>query len=305
MSSNVLVVVHVYYPELWEQISFCISNLDRLNKCYDLYVTIPEKLRFFSSHILEFNKKANIIITENVGYDIWPFIKVLNCVELDKYDYIIKLHTKRSLGMTVVSTCNKYFFIGKTWRTLLLSFISKKRNLESVFCAFEKDASLGMVNSNKIIEETVLPSKDAHYSYCAENAIDIINKLIPYNSNCIKFVAGSMFICRAKPLKLLKELDYDLKDFIKVDRDKVNDLPHILERVFGGLITVQGYKIYDPFSSIWDNVFFIPYSVLCRLLSIRIVKKIIRFIFRIDGHYNEDKIIRIFKIKILRLKRKE
>lgn len=305
MSDKLLVVVHVFYPQLWGQLEKCISNLDKLNKDYDLYVTIPANLKDFSKIICRANDKAKIIVSENLGYDIWPFIDVLNNINLDNYDYVIKLHTKRSKGFDVSSIRNKYYFMGSTWRDLLISFIKSKRNLELSFSAFEHDPLLGMVNSGKLIEKNEISEDNAHYSFCARKAIELINKFCNYNSNSIEFIAGSMFMSRAFLLKPLQNLKLKANDFTVVNRSKENDFAHVMERVFGGLVLAQGYKISDPFSSLVDNILFYPYSQLCRFLTIRFIRKIIRFIFRIDGSYGEDKIIRIFKINVLKLKNKD
>ena len=305
MSTKVLVVIHVFYPQLWKQLKQCLFNLDKLNKEYDLYITIPDNLRYFAKYIYDFKDDAKIIVSENVGYDIWPFIRVLNNIDLDEYDYVIKLHTKRSKGFDVGAVQNKYYFMGNTWRNLLISFIKNERNLERSFLAFEKDPFLGMVNNGKIIEKHEISVKEEHFSFCAKKAIDLTNKILNYNSNCIEFIAGSMFMCRASLLKPLQSMNFSVNDFSIANRNKENDLAHVLERVFGGLVSAQGYKIADPFSSFMDNALFYPYSQLCRFLSIRIVIKIIRFIFRIDGNYGEDKIVRIFKITVLKLKKKD
>ncbi|WP_177214451.1 rhamnan synthesis F family protein [Succinivibrio dextrinosolvens] len=307
MSEKILVIVHVFYPELWDELAGCISNLDKINKNYDLYVTMPESLynQGFSEHIYKVNEKANVSVSENVGYDIWPFLKILKQVDLDKYDYIIKLHTKRSMGSTVVSIRDKFFFMGSSWRNYLLSFIKDKPNLESVFAAFKNDSKLGMVSNHKLIDITKLPCKDEHFAFCAENAISVINKVVSFDANSIEFVGGSMFICRSKLFKKLVELDYNAVDFMQAKRDHIDDLPHILERVFGGLVTAQGYRIDDPFTKSFDRLLNVPYSYFCRFLSLRLVKKITRFIFRVDGLYNEDKIIRVFKIKLFTVKRKQ
>ncbi|SKA62346.1 Rhamnan synthesis protein F [Succinivibrio dextrinosolvens DSM 3072] len=304
MSEKVLVVVHIFYPILWRQIKHCISNLDKLYIDYDLVVSIPQELNSFSKNIYTFNNRAVVIVSENVGYDIWPFIKVLNNVELDNYDYIIKLHTKRGKGFEVSSIRNKYYFMGSSWRNLLISFISNKCNLKKTFLAFENDPLLGMVNNGKLIDVNEISCKDEHFSFCAKKAIECVNRLIKYDSEFVEFVAGSMFICRAKLFKPLQSFNFQLKDFSSANRDEIDDLAHVLERVFGGIISAQGYKISDPYSTLTDNVLFFFYSQFCRFLSLRAVKKIIRFIFRVDGCYNEDKIIRIFKIKVFKIKKR-
>ena len=89
-----LVHLHLYYTDMWPEFAEYLSNLSDYN--YDLYVTGVEISPEIRNNILSFKKDTKILITENRGHDIWPFLSVLNQVDLDKYSYIIKIHTKNT-----------------------------------------------------------------------------------------------------------------------------------------------------------------------------------------------------------------
>ena len=90
--SRLLVHFHIYYHD---QVEFFIEKMRNIVGCeWDLIVTYSEGSEQTESLIKEFKPEAEFLQVENAGYDVWPFIKVLKTVDFDRYDYILKLHTK-------------------------------------------------------------------------------------------------------------------------------------------------------------------------------------------------------------------
>lgn len=74
---------------------------------------------------------------------------------------------------------------------------------------------------------------------------DIIRKMHEFGFRYNKeynFVAGSMFIAKSGLFKYIKCV-YIQSDFIAPDKEHSTGLPHILERILGYSVCVQGYKI--------------------------------------------------------------
>ena len=92
------VILHAYYPELRAELDACLANLD---EPYDLYVTDAG--------------------TDNRGFDIWPFLRTLDTLDLTRYTHVLKLHTKRDVMRPV--GFNGVQVSGATWRDWLLSFV--------------------------------------------------------------------------------------------------------------------------------------------------------------------------------------
>lgn len=91
----ILVHCHIFYPELWEELKSCIKNI--APNPFDLFVTMVEEHNDISKDIQNNFPKAHIDIVKNVGYDIFPFVSVLNKINLEDYSYVVKLHTKRPI----------------------------------------------------------------------------------------------------------------------------------------------------------------------------------------------------------------
>ena len=89
---RLLVHLHLYYHN---QLEYMLQKLANINNCdWDLFVTVCEKNQNSIDKIKSLKPDAKIIKVDNKGYDIWPFLQVLNFVDLKNYDYILKIHTK-------------------------------------------------------------------------------------------------------------------------------------------------------------------------------------------------------------------
>ena len=298
-----LVIAHVYYHDLWYLLDRCIQNLPK--DSFDLIVTTTSNIEELSSKVKEHAPNAKVVLCENRGYDIWPFIKVLKTVNLDEYEFVIKIHTKRDMGKIVAIIDNKYFFRGQYWRNMLLSFISSKENFDECLEAF-KDPSVGMINNHRLFDRTRKTTDNPHLVYCLNEARKLLSEVgitaKPYDE--VEYVAGTMFICRAAIFKTLQTMNFDVNRFAVVNRKNENDLAHVMERVFGWLVTSQGYSITDPYSTFKESFRFFFHCSCSRLLTFKLrhhwFSKFVRFFSRIEDK-SDNRYLILFKCLKIRL----
>src|SRR5690606_7175456 len=89
---RVLVHVHLFYVD---QLDVMLRAVDNLVDCeYDLFVTMVEPDEGVETSIGEAVPGARVLLVPNVGYDIYPFLHVLQHVRLSEYQFILKIHTK-------------------------------------------------------------------------------------------------------------------------------------------------------------------------------------------------------------------
>ena len=94
------VLAHVYYPELWEELSTYIGNLPQ--DSYDLYVNLvddtfdPELLVAHSSDAFP---SARVYVSENFGRDVGGHCQLLRNLRMEDYRLFCLLHTKKSPHM--------------------------------------------------------------------------------------------------------------------------------------------------------------------------------------------------------------
>ena len=93
---KIAVHLHLYYLEQLPKILKYLKSLD--GTAHDLHVTMVKHDKDAEKAISTFNPKANIIIVPNRGYDLGPFIEFLHQIDLDAYDLILKVHTKKEIS---------------------------------------------------------------------------------------------------------------------------------------------------------------------------------------------------------------
>lgn len=240
--SRVLTHVHVYYARMWPEIE---TRLQNITEPFELFVTMPPENEPLRAEILRFKQDADVRVVENRGFDVAPFIDVLNRVDLNKYDYVVKLHTKRD--MPAGSLVNGFDLSGDKWRRLSLRFLETRAAFERVMRAFETDKTLGLVGDFRLICR-----KDGKGErQAAADAAAVIERLgLP--AGRYAYVMGTMFIARAKLFEPLKRLNLTAADFAAgtesggQQQRGADSLPYALERVFGYLTGAQGCAIKDP-----------------------------------------------------------
>lgn len=236
LQKPLLVHLHLYYTDMWPEFAGYLSNLSDYD--YDLYITGVEISPEIRKNILSFKKDTKILITENRGHDVWPFLSVLNQVDLDKYSYIIKIHTKNTSFDVPVKT-NKRIFSRFWMKKLLIEALIGspqiiKQNLEN----FSKDPKLGMIGSKYLISASPKKLVDVI------NKIDPVAKKIGINDTSDKtYVEGTMFMVRAGLMKIFQH-KFTAQDFTPSERTGSSGaLSHVMEIVFPIGISAEGYTI--------------------------------------------------------------
>ena len=152
-NQRICVILHLYYQDLWNDIKPYLLNLDLVTS-YDLYVTITQENKNLIDDInSSFSENVNVYIEkiENIskGADIYPFIYILNKIDLDNYDIIYKIHAKSNVeGLThrFGKTLNKKIYIGSTlWRNLLINELLGKYNVRKCIKIFSQNPQIGTI----------------------------------------------------------------------------------------------------------------------------------------------------------------
>lgn len=93
-TSDLAVVIHLYYPEL---LDYFVSKIDKLTAFkYDLFITLPEQKRDKITDIKKALPNANVAIVPNCGRDVLPFVETARKLDQLGYKKVLKLHSKKS-----------------------------------------------------------------------------------------------------------------------------------------------------------------------------------------------------------------
>lgn len=224
---------HVYYGDLWPQLSCCIANFTPCG--FDLCVTCCDTDPQLENRVKTDFPQARFLVLPNQGFDVGPFFEAISGINLDQYDYVVKLHTKRDVSYWV----NFLPVFGSSWRNRLLSFCDTEKHLRLTMQAFDRHPEIGM-----IAHPTLIVSRgDRDEKEPVKRQAEAIVARAGFQPGPRRFVAGTMFMARASACRALQGLAR-IDDFAASSKHKT-DLAHVYERAFGYLMTAQGLKIGD------------------------------------------------------------
>ena len=231
---------------MWAQVAECIDCILHECRC-DIVVTLPDKIEgdaaLVRSKILNRFPAAKIIRVENRGFDIGPFFEVINGINLDDYDFLIKLHTKRDIHGMANGWINGFHLSGTRWRDMLLAFCSSRHAVRESITRLASDEKVGLVSCSEVIVSSC-DYYERLYPEATSRALNIAK------ASSGSFVAGTMFMIRAGLLKPLQG-NWSIHDFPNSSHGDAemkgadNLLPYVLERLIGYTVCSQGFQLVD------------------------------------------------------------
>ena len=233
--TRILVVQHIYYHE---QVDYFIDKFANITSCeWELVVTYSAYNRETEDKFRKFKSNVRFLEVKNVGYDVWPFIYVLQTIDVSTYDYVLKLHTKNF--QTDKWKINGLNLKGFQWRDILVDSLLKSRSQFSrILKEFEEHPEIGMICSR---EMRVKPNnKHPEDTYLLDSEAKRIGIVKVYEPFC----AGTMFIVRTQCLKKIIEAELDEGIWGSESRTRSGgSTAHVYERLFGSAVADSGYKL--------------------------------------------------------------
>jgi hypothetical protein len=213
---RIAVVAHVYYPDLWPELSSAIANIE---EPFDLFVSLAVTCAdTMLQSIIEAWPFAHVLIVENRGRDILPFLSIARTGVLFRYELVCKLHTKRS----------HWHEDGETWRKDLIDGVLGNRGtVQSILHAFSADPDLGMVvadghlYSGRELWEGNRKHLTRLFSYLGMDETEFGKD----------FAGGSIFWIRPAFLRLISDLPFRFEDFEPEPLGNDGCLVHAIERL--------------------------------------------------------------------------
>lgn len=131
---KILVHLHLFYQDMLPEMLTLLRSLDGYE--YDLFATVVNASPETLAELRRFKPEVTVIDVENRGYDVAPFVRVLQLADLSRYDYVIKLHTKQNLKRR--AWLKNVSFTGSGWRRLLVQFYGFVRTAAADAGAFSQ-----------------------------------------------------------------------------------------------------------------------------------------------------------------------
>ncbi|HYN56714.1 MAG TPA: rhamnan synthesis F family protein [Motilibacterales bacterium] len=224
---RVLVIVHIYYPELWAELA---AGIERVPGEVDIVVTLVEdRADHLADCIREQFPGADVRVVPNQGRDLWPLLQVLDRVP--GHDLVLKLHTKRSPHMRN----------GDSWRGALLDgLVGSPARISAIIGLMILDRRIGMVAParNVLGREFLGPNRPRVESLARTGGR-------AFDPDALWFPAGSMFWTRPEVLVPLADLGLTAGDFGAETGAVDGTLAHAVERYLGVLAASQELAVIE------------------------------------------------------------
>lgn len=225
---RVAVCLHVFYEDIALEI---IEWLSRIDAQYALFITsvgqLPSTVREAATRLC---RPLHVMEFPNLGRDIRPFLHILTHPEMQPYDIICKLHTKRDLAAE---------HGGSAWRDICMQcLIGSAERFDEIVRAFQSDSRL-LLAGPKLLYKSVRSAMAPNGPNVEHIARSVLDTELASDWG---FFAGTMFWAR-------RSLFISLLDLERVCRYEPEDgaedghLTHAVERIIGLLPVRQGGKI--------------------------------------------------------------
>jgi len=236
-NARILVILHLYYMEAWPEICEYLKNLSPYK--YSLVVTVMDG--HYDEETLmsvrQFKPDVQILYSENLGYDVWPFIQALHTVSLDDYDVVFKLQSKGTKRFQTFLYCQ--YFRKRMWFLNLFegclgAFVVHKaiRDLK------DKRKGIGLIAAKNLIVQDPIHKSNMVNETLEELGFSTIKNYF--------FVAGTCFAVRSSLLKPIQDLEIDPERF----KFSGFSFAHRLERII-------------CFPAIWEGLLMTGPRVMC------------------------------------------
>jgi Rhamnan synthesis protein F len=231
------IVAHVYYEDTWPDIA---GVLKRLTIPFDLIVTtVPGRGRLAQTIAGDF-PGVEIVVTENRGRDVRPFLELLEAGRLDRYRYVCKIHGKKSTDGGRIS------YLGALWRRRsLFDLLAGPGIAESIVRAFEADPSIGIIGPRAFRLPSQTSPLEPSWGKTRPKVMELAAKMgVAPDEFRLDFYGGTMFWVRPEALRPLRDLN--LASAFPEEQGLLDGaLEHATERLFTTSAVVAGFRLAD------------------------------------------------------------
>lgn len=229
-------VLHVHYAELTDEI---IAQLLAIPVPFDLIITNSSGLDVVvDDAVLPLARRIVVLPIENHGRDILPLVSVVNAGMLERYELVVKVHTKKSEWREAHGELTG---TGEAWReSLLADLLGSPSRVKSILSAFADDPSIGLLTSAGSVVGPEFWGGDK------EIVRSLLERLqLDLHDSRLRFASGSMYWVRGFILQGLRALQLSPEDF-EAEAGQVDaTTAHAVERTIGIVTDESGYRTVD------------------------------------------------------------
>lgn len=228
--NNIIVIVHVFYVDLAFDIFERLNTYESISKIY--ITTIEENIDDLKIILKKYPFVYEIYVFENKGRDVAPLIQLLKLIELKDDDIVLKVHTKKSLHLSIDES--------NEWRRSLYDILMPKGKFDLIINKFKKNIEIGMIGPSAQLMKV---SESFYAKETINEWNNLINKLPQVEiKKDLEFFAGTMFWAKGIVFNQLSLLRLQLNDFESEKGQTDGTIAHAIERIFPLLAQLKGLE---------------------------------------------------------------
>ncbi len=238
---NIGIHLHLYNVE---QAPMYVSELKNAPYNFDLLISVVDDKykkiaeKYFNQNVLPMSRQIIVKAFPNRGRDVAPWLVGFRN-ELEAYDVVCHVHTKKSV----------HFTWGNNWSEYLVDNLISPPAFKEIIKSFNRQNDLGVVFP-PIYKSIYKFWVKNHYSHMGINGLmgvckQLLNKIkIDKNldRNSVFFSVGNMFWYRREALTPLYDLNLKYNDFPPEPIPVDGTIAHAVERLHSIVAEYKGYK---------------------------------------------------------------
>jgi lipopolysaccharide biosynthesis protein len=226
-------IIHVHFIDVLDTLIGPLSQISNLNRIFITYnnLDLEERIRNVIARHLSSDITSTLLLVENRGRDVLPFLKLLDHLDLNpdqRCDAYLKLHTKKSGHLESG---------GDVWRDGLVRSLVPY-NVDEIAQYVASNSNLGFVSPLRWTAgaESWGRNKKTVNAFMKRGGYSTRTKLL--------FPAGTMFWFNSNLIDLLQPINIQSEEF-EVERGQLDGTAaHAFERIVGRVSIAEQADIW-------------------------------------------------------------
>ena len=220
------VLAHVYYPELWDELSAYLANLPE--DAHDLYVNLVDTTfdQPLMAKIRADFPRARVYVSENAGRDVGGHFRVLRSIRMEDYRIFCLVHTKKSPHMSKGEV--------QLWRRrLLVPLMGSPETAADNIRTMLADEQIGQIGALKCRYNELNDNQGKYFALLQRLGID-------EDERQVEFLSGTMMFVRREVLRRLldatADIEFESGDGESTDFHRDGQWAHAVERAIAAVV---------------------------------------------------------------------
>lgn len=235
--ARIAVIIHLHFPELWPEFFAAVAAMP---ESVHLYISTPFALRSaVAARIRRDCPEASVFGVRNRGRDVLPFLHVMRSIGIERYEYVLKLHGKKSVHMEG-EHAGAVLGGGEAWRRHAINELAgSTQRIARLLEAMDADPGIGLVApAGQLFDQ-------GDWSCGSDKLMHRLCSDFGVSRSASHFSAGTMFWLRPRAIRRLVESEPSMLDFEREAGQLDRTLHHTLERAFAHFAVCEDFLVVD------------------------------------------------------------